>query len=107
MKIKDTLRRAVRRLRQCWMRVRPGEKPIGISGDMHLRIDPKAQEAIRKLMDRTEIRSPSGIFQRSLATFDVQTEFIENGGEVILRRPDGTESVFDPISFKIKKDDEE
>jgi len=73
---------------------------------MLLAINKGAREQIQNLMDKTENRTPGDLFRKSLATYDLLTEHVTEGGKVILRFPDGRQIIFDPISFCEEREEE-
>lgn len=94
-------------LKQVKLRLFPTKAPLKTSSEMHLQITQEGQKNIQILMDRTEQRSFTLLIRRALATYDIVSDHVAQGGIVILKSPDGTSRVFDPISFTMEHEPDE
>ncbi len=93
-----------RKLRNLWLFVKPGQTSQ-LPRTLGLRFDGTTHEELRRLMDKLEIRRPVEIFKKALGLLYMLVEHVSDGGTIILREKDGSESQFDPISFRVRDPD--
>ena len=78
----------------------------GVPSKMTIIFDGDSRYRVQRIMDRLEVRSPLLHVKRSLALYDVMTEFVADGGKIIMKSADGTSRVFDPILFREEEESE-
>lgn len=60
---------------------------------LNLELPPRVRENLARLQDETESASIAEVIRRALALFDVVVEHSKDGGDIILRKKDGSEQV--------------
>lgn len=73
--------------------------PYGVPDQVNIEFSGRTKDAVKNLMDKTENRSVVDLLRKSLTIYNVLIDHADNGGKVILRLSDGTEYIFDPVSF--------
>jgi hypothetical protein len=102
----NLLRKALRKLKQIYLRIRPTKAPTKLAPLMTLTFTEGARKQVQLMMDQSESRSPEELIRKSLRMYDALITHAADGGKLILQYKDGTSKIIDPISFKEETDEE-